>query len=187
MEHLDIVDENGEPTGKTVERGFAHSNGIPHRTSHVWLIRKNARRQTEILLQKRSDVKDCFPGCYDISSAGHIPAGSDFLDSAVRELKEELGITADKSELIYIGRRKDGFSKEFYGKEFIDVQISNVYLFKCELSKSEMSLQKEEVSDVLWLPLETALFKVKNNEFPHCIAAEELEMIIKYLSEHDIL
>lgn len=30
--------------------------------------------------------KDGFPGFYDTSSAGHIPAGEDYLESAVREL-----------------------------------------------------------------------------------------------------
>lgn len=40
MEILDIVDENGKPKGKTVEREKAHAEGIMHRTSHVWLLRK---------------------------------------------------------------------------------------------------------------------------------------------------
>ena len=73
-EILDIVDENGIPTGQTVDRETAHLKGIPHRTAHVWLLRvKNGKVQ--ILLQKRADNKSAFPGCYDISSAGHIPAG----------------------------------------------------------------------------------------------------------------
>ena len=35
MEILDIVDENGNPTGETVERTVAHKTGVRHRTSHV--------------------------------------------------------------------------------------------------------------------------------------------------------
>ena len=62
MELLDIVDESGEPTGKTVERSEAHLNGIRHRTSHVWLLRRKGG-ELELLLQKRSDDKDSFPGC----------------------------------------------------------------------------------------------------------------------------
>ncbi len=89
MEWLDIVDENGNPTGETVSRGEAHLKGIPHRTSHVWIVRMRDGK-LQILLQKRSDDKDSYPGCYDISSAGHIPAGVDFIPSSVRELEEEL-------------------------------------------------------------------------------------------------
>ena len=40
MELLDIVDENGIPTGEVVEREKAHREGVRHRTSHVWIARK---------------------------------------------------------------------------------------------------------------------------------------------------
>ena len=91
MELLDIVDEKGNPTGETVPREVAHREGIRHRTAHVWIFRRRGG-VVQILLQKRSDNKDSDPGCYDISSAGHIPAGRDYIPSAVRELKEELGV-----------------------------------------------------------------------------------------------
>ena len=90
-EILDIVDEQGRPTGQTVPRAVAHAEGIRHRTSHVWILRRHAGR-VEVLLQMRCQAKDSFPGCYDISSAGHIPAGCDFVESALRELREELGV-----------------------------------------------------------------------------------------------
>ena len=34
MEILDIVDEYGNPTGKTAEREIVHRRGLFHRTSH---------------------------------------------------------------------------------------------------------------------------------------------------------
>ena len=57
MELLDIVDENGKPTGETVERKTAHSEGIRHRTAHVWIVRKSDEG-AEVLLQKRAMNKD---------------------------------------------------------------------------------------------------------------------------------
>ena len=93
-EYLDIVDGEGEPTGRTKARSLVHRDGDLHRTSHVWIARRKGGR-LQLLLQKRSRNKDSHPGCYDISSAGHIPAGSDFEDSALRELKEELGVDAE--------------------------------------------------------------------------------------------
>ena len=66
-EMLDIVDENGVPTGQSVLRTTAHAEGLRHRTSHVWIVRrKNGRVQ--VLLQMRCAAKDSYPGCYDISS-----------------------------------------------------------------------------------------------------------------------
>ena len=92
-EYLDIVDEAGRPTGRTVARDRAHLEGIRHRTAHVWIVRRG-QEGWEVLLQKRSMLKESFPGLYDTSSAGHIPAGDEPLESALRELKEELGISA---------------------------------------------------------------------------------------------
>ena len=92
MEFLDIRDKNGNPTGEVKERSLVHADGDIHGTSHVWIVRKNEKGSYDLLLQKRSENKDAFPGCYDISSAGHLPAGQDYLSSALRELEEELGI-----------------------------------------------------------------------------------------------
>ncbi len=61
MEYFDIVDEDGKPTGAVVSRETAHEEGIPHRTSHVWIVRENEKGY-DILMQKRSLNKDSFPG-----------------------------------------------------------------------------------------------------------------------------
>ena len=90
MEYLDIVDENGIPTGRVEERAKVHAEGLRHRTAHVWIGRKDPETgRLQVIMQKRSQQKDSYPGCYDISSAGHVPAGVDYLPSALRELKEE--------------------------------------------------------------------------------------------------
>ena len=62
-EILDIVDEQGRPTGQTVPRAVAHAEGIRHRTSHVWILRRHAGR-VEVLLQMRCQAKDSFPGSF---------------------------------------------------------------------------------------------------------------------------
>ena len=57
MEFLDVSDENGNPTGETVERTVAHEKGILHRTSHVWVLRRRGKA-VQVLLQKRCETKD---------------------------------------------------------------------------------------------------------------------------------
>lgn len=176
MEILDIVDAEGNPTGKTVERTVAHRDGIPHRTSHVWLLRRR-NGAVEVLLQKRSLQKDSFPGCWDISSAGHIPAGSGYRDSAVRELREELGLTVQEDELISCGRRTIRTDRVFGGVPFHDRQVSEIFAVWRDVEPSEMVLQQSEVDDVQWLAFESCLRAVRENAFPHCIVPEELEML----------
>ena len=176
MEFLDVSDENGNPTGETVERTVAHEKGILHRTSHVWVLRRRCKA-VQVLLQKRCETKDSHPGCFDISSAGHIPAGSDFVPSALRELKEELGICAQENELIFCGRRRLFYEKEVHGRTFCDNQISNVYALWRDIEAEDISFQKSEIALVCWMEFNEFERKVLNNEIPHCIVAEEIEML----------
>ncbi len=179
-EFLDIVDENGQPTGAIVDREIAHANGIWHRTSHVWLVRRK-KGKIQILLQKRAGNKSSFLGCYDISSAGHIPAGEDCLISAIRELKEELGVQAEEADLIYCGDRKVIWDDVFFGKPFHDRQISRVFLLWLDRDECEFTLQESEVDSVLWMEFDRCYEGVKNDLFQNCIVQEELEMIMKAL------
>ena len=173
---LDVVDMNGNPTGKIVSRDVAHAEGVRHRTSHVWLVRMNNDR-FQILLQKRSNNKDSYPGCYDISSAGQIPAGVDFIPSALRELEEELGIEASADELILCGQRNIHFDETFHDRRFVDNQVSNVYLLWRD--QDEFRIQKEELSAVEWFDFEDCLEAVRVNRIPNCIYEEELLMVKK--------
>ena len=59
MEILDICDELGNPTGKTVERKIAHQQGILHRTAHVWILRKKENKIT-------SSIFYVYMQCYNI-------------------------------------------------------------------------------------------------------------------------
>ena len=185
MELLDIVNEDGIPTGEIIERSIAHEQGIRHRTSHVWLLRKR-NEKIQVLLQKRSADKDSYPECYDISSAGHIPSGVDFVPSALRELKEELGITANEGELIYCGQRSFHYENVFHGKPFVDEQVSNVYVLWRDVEPSELNLQAEEVEEVIWMDFDYCIEGVKNNCFPNCIRMEELEMLIGVVKENSL-
>ena len=175
-EQLDVVDEKGNPTGKVVSRRKAHECGIRHRTSHVWLIRKKDGK-LQVLLQKRSEGKDSYPGCYDISSAGHIPAGVDFLPSALRELSEELGYHAKAEELIFCGQRSFEFSQNFQGKMFHDNQVSNVYALWVDREPEDFILQKEEVSEVKWFDFDDCMEQVREKRIPNCIFLSELELV----------
>ena len=82
---------------------MVHRDGDLHRTVHMWVVRKREDGGIDVLLQKRSKDKDSYPGCYDISSAGHVQAGDEFENAALRELEEELGIKALREDLRFIG------------------------------------------------------------------------------------
>lgn len=181
MEQFDIVDENGQPTGETVERTFAHENGIRHRAAHIWIARKG-EGGWQVLLQKRSMDKDSFPGMLDTSSAGHIQAGDEPLESAIRELFEELGIAAQKEELHFAGMFQIHFEKPFHGRIFKDYEIAYVYIYTNAVEIEQLTLQKEEVETVAWFDLEDVYQACQRHDERFCVPIEGLEIARKYLA-----
>ena len=181
-EFLDIVDESGRPTGAIISREIAHTDGILHRTAHVWVVRKTGQGY-DILLQKRSEEKDSFPGLYDTSSAGHIPAGDEPLESAMRELKEELGITTISDQLHYAGSFRIQFEKEFHGRMFRDNEVTWVYVYDKSIDISTLKLQESEVSEVRWFDLDEVWNEIKTDRSRFCVPTGGLNVLREYLKK----
>ncbi len=181
MELFDIRTPDGEKTGVVQERGVAHQEGSLHGTAHIWVVRDNDQSGYDVLLQKRSPKKDSYPGCYDISAAGHMGTGDEYLEAAVRELKEELGICAEASELEFAGFSRGDFEGTFCGKPFRDHEISGVYVYRKPVSETDLKLQESEVESVQWMDYETCFQRVQNHEMKNCIREEEFRMLGEYL------
>ena len=176
-EYFDICDEYGNPTGETVERSIAHRDGIPHRTAHVWITRiDDGVRQ--ILLQKRSKNKDSFPEMYDTSSAGHIPAGNEPAESAVRELKEELGLTAKPDQLKYAGSFHVKYELPFHGSMFRDNEYVSVYVYDADVRIEDVHIQEEELEGVEWFDLDEVYSECSQKRRDRfCVPIEGLEIL----------
>ena len=181
MELLDLLDEKGEPSGQVRERTLVHLHGDWHRTSHVWVVRKREDGGHDLLLQKRSSEKDSFAGCYDISSAGHIPAGQDDLKSALRELREELGIMAEPDDLRFVGVHDGRYEGEFHGRIFKNHEKSRVFVYEKPVEIETLVLQKEEVESVKWMKIEDVLAAVKARDPGYCLFEDEIEMLDEVL------
>ena len=86
-EWFDVVDEKDVIVSRATRREV-HAHGLRHRAVHVLVF----NRAGELFLQKRSARKDTAPGAWDSSVSGHVDAGEDYDVSAVRELREEIGL-----------------------------------------------------------------------------------------------
>lgn len=186
MEIFDIVDENGIPTGETIQRTVAHDKGIRHRTAHTWIVR-NTDNGCEVLLQQRSYNKDSFPGRYDTSSAGHIRAGDEPLDSALRELGEELGIKAEPAALTYIGKFPIQYEKEFFGKPFRDCEVAFVYLYTEPVDINALTLQADEVESVKWFAIDEVYKACVNHSPEFCVPVDGLNLVRRYMITGSII
>lgn len=185
LELFDILREDGSVSGIVRERGVAHLDGSLHPTSHIWIVRRNRKNGWDLLLQKRSLRKDSNPGCYDISSAGHVAAGDAYLPAALRELEEELGIRAEEKDLHLAGMRKAYFEDVFYGKPFRDYEISAVYIYDRPVDEKKLILQESEVERVKWMDFKECCREVKEGSMKNCIYMDELEIVGKYLDIWD--
>lgn len=189
MELFDVINPDGSKTGVVKERGVAHLEGALHATVHTWIVRPNDKSGYDVLLQKRSLCKDSNPGSYDISSAGHVDAGDETLESALRELQEELGIQATEGELMEVGTHRGQFEAVFHGRLFKDNELSTVYLYQKPVDIEKLTLQESEVSEVIWMDFVQCREKIKNKSLPNCIYLEEFDMIgekLGILSEKNI-
>jgi len=180
VEIFDICDERGNPTGETVARDVAHREGIRHRTAHIWVVRRVAGRW-QVLLQKRAACKDSFPGKYDTSAAGHIRAGDAPLESALRELEEELGIRARPDELRFAGTFDIRFEKEFYGRLFRDNELAHVYVYQAPVDIAALKLQPEEVERVDWFDLETTWAELPTRRDLYCVPTPGMAVLRAFL------
>ena len=88
-EIFDVVDAEDRVIGQA-PRSEVHRRGLLHRAVHIFVF--NSRG--ELLLQRRSAMKDEFPLCYTSSASGHLGTGESYDECAPRELQEELGLTS---------------------------------------------------------------------------------------------
>jgi isopentenyldiphosphate isomerase len=108
MERFDIVDDDDRVIG-TALRSECHGNpALVHRAAHVLVF----NRAGELLLQKRSPHKDIQPGRWDTSVGGHLDPGESYLEAAIREMGEELGVSGLPLTFLYASRIRNDVESE---------------------------------------------------------------------------
>ena len=130
-----MYDKELRKTDRTIERGQPIPRGylIPivavliHNDQGQFLIQKVAERT----------------GNSYATTAGHVKSGeTDFAMAMLRELKEEIGLSATKSELNLVKIRRYEYKFTF------------LYLMKSNVPVSMLRLQKDEVESVQWMSLD---------------------------------
>ena len=134
-EWLDIVDECDQVVGRDT-RMRVHEAGHFHRSSHIVLFNSSG----QVFVQLRSMSKDSGAGLWDTSAAGHVESGESYVECAVREVREELGIEISATNL---NRAATLEPQVRNGMEFTHVFTVT--------SDQALHLQTEEIDDGRWL------------------------------------
>ena len=140
-ELIDILDADGNHTGKQCLKSVAHEKGFYHETVHVWFYTQDGK----VLLQKRGPEKETFPNLWDVSVAGHIQSKEPVLEAALREIDEELGLQIQKEDLTKIAFRK---AEKTHPNGIQDNEFFHVFLAELKVDVSQLQKQEEEVADV---------------------------------------
>ena len=147
-ELLDIVDQYGDPTGRSLGKAAIHAQGLRHRDTHAWIT--NGR---EVLQQQRRWDKSIMPGAWDISVGGHVAAGESYLDAAVRETQEELGLDLSAERFARIGMVAAQLSFPGWERPH-NIVGDNFVVYEPGLRLNDLELQEEEALRARWYPID---------------------------------
>lgn len=144
------VDQDNNPIEPQLKT-YAHEHGIWHRNSHIWVH----DGQGKILCHQRSALVPTNALRWEPFFGGHNAPHATPLDTAVTELREEIGLEVSGANLNFMQ-----LEKYLHGHEFI-----SVYGYKFLGKLEDLRIEKEEVLSVKWYDAET-LRKVYASEDP---------------------
>jgi len=145
IELIDVLTRDGRQAGARKAKHEVHRDGDWHRAAHIWIISTLGR----ILLQRRSPRKENNPNLWDVSAAGHLSAGESAVDAAVRETREELGLTLGREELKLVATLRE--SCVLNNDTYYDNEFHEIFVVVRDVDIDALTLDPEEVAEVKWV------------------------------------
>jgi len=149
MELMDLYDEKRIPLHRTADRHAPAGEGEHRLVIHVAIFHPDGR----LLIQRRTEEKEIWPGRWDLSVGGCVNAGETCRQAAERECLEELGYSLDLTGV----------------RPSVTVNFENgfddFYIVERDVKVSSLRLQKSEVSEVCWATLDEVLSLLAEERF----------------------
>ena len=145
-EYWDLYDADRNPLGRTIKRGDAFAEGEYYVCCEVWMQNSEGKL---LMTQRHPDKKA--GGLWEFTGGG-VLAGETTKQAALRELKEELGVSAEEAELSLL----EVYQHKNY---FMDI-----FVIKKNMDPKTLVLQPEEVVDAKWLSHEEILKMIEENQ-----------------------
>jgi 8-oxo-dGTP pyrophosphatase MutT (NUDIX family)/predicted alpha/beta hydrolase family esterase len=146
-EIVQIVDEKNQVAG-SCPRGVMRAERLIHRACYILVF----NRKGELFVQKRSIIKDVYPGHWDVAAGGVVLAGESYEQAAGRELLEELGIQDVPLTFLFDNYYEDEHNR-VWGR-----------IFTC-FHDGPFTLQAEEIDHGRFMGMEEALALSKTEPF----------------------
>ncbi|MBQ8093457.1 MAG: NUDIX domain-containing protein [Clostridia bacterium] len=143
----DLYDADGNKMEQTLVRGEEVPQGLYHIGVHIWPINHSG----SFLIQKRADNVQWKPGIW-AATGGSAVSGEEPLTAAIRELHEELGISAAPEDMHLLFRMRRTIS------------FCSVYSIRVDRPEDEFVLQKEEVAEVRWCTIPRMMHMIRTGQ-----------------------
>jgi isopentenyldiphosphate isomerase len=178
-EYWQLMSNNGEMLPEKIDKDDILVQKLLHGAAHVWIWR-NVGGKKQVLLQRRAGNMPIWPSFLDISAAGHTNSGESPLATAVRETREEIGLSLNADELFLVGvhRRLIPMPATVWAHN----EFSWIYLYELK-NQTEFSLEEREVESVKWVELDDFVEMTKNPDRYKLVpqGSDYFAMLLKWL------
>lgn len=144
---VEHVDEHGHVI-QVVTRAEMRARAMRHRSVYVAVL----DHDDQLLVHKRADWKDVFPGAWDLAFGGVCDVGEDWELSAHRELMEEAGVSGELTDHGPVSFEAPGVA--LVGRFFV-----------CR-HEGPFTFNDGEVTDTQWVPLQGLEAFVNSHQVP---------------------
>lgn len=151
MEYFDVLSKTRQKLNYTMTRGTQLESNEYNQGSELWMLNNG-----KLLITKRSMEKS-HPGEWE-TPGGCSQEGETSINTIIREVEEEVGITLSEEDLELIGT-------QLYKKQFVDV-------FKTTklINDSDVKLQTSEVTEFKFVNKQEFIQMIENNEIVKAVA-----------------
>lgn len=163
IQKLNIIDEDERIIGEDT-RSDIHKKGLLHKEIHVWFYTSKG----EIIFQRRGKNKDTYPNLLDATVGGHVEIKDNYQDAALREIKEETGITANINDLFLIAKIRNMAHDSITG--MINNVILVIFAYRYNSKLEDLKIEEKESAGFEAWPIKKIL-NISNNDKDNFIPA----------------
>lgn len=176
---LDVVNKN-DVVIESRSKNDVHHLGLLHREVHVWLFDKDRN-----IFFSKSAAHRSSAGLLDAPVGGHVDKEEDYITAAIRETKEESGLSVLESDLIFLTQFRGTSEHKKIGT--INNFIRSVYIYKNPVTDEEIKADPDETDGFhkFSLAFLSKLSEKDRKLFHLFVPTHELPSVLDYLkSKH---
>lgn len=155
MEYFDVLNSLREPLGYKKTRDTILNSNEFNSGAELWII-----NDKKLLMTQRSANKS-HPGKWEVPG-GCNKSNESTIDTIIREVFEEIGISIDKNSISLIGTH-------LYKKQFVDIYYTNL-----KVNIAYVKLQQDEIQNIKFVTKEEFNNMLRKDEIVLSVAKREL-------------